>query len=403
MSPRKKAAAESEEPIVNNQTEQEPVEEMITADSETEQQAINDEQTDASASANIPEEQEAVASESGTEKKTRSDVLREKREAAVERRKRNDKLQQEGIADRVTKKVIEKKYLVDVQILGVEELEVDNTRWAYAAGFSTGENRRKISIPFKEMYGDYESVIDMDTVDLKTSAGRNDYFIRQRSMLNHFIGLTIPVYITREIPDPRDPNEKMLIGSRKDAINIIKYNVFVKNKTFKEGDLCTGTIQTVGRHSLSVIFSGVEITIPQATLTYRYLRRLDEYYRVGNKLDFIIRDLVVSEDNVSFKADTKTAERNRYAERLKESMILYPRTNTHAIITSIKKSGQILAWLDMYELPMTITSVNANMFYREPRFADSVLVQVDRINRDEGMLVGHIVTILGGEVAYSKA
>lgn len=288
------------------------------------------------------------------------------------------------------------KRIVHGIITGVEEKSTEGTAMA-------GENRRaiciavmldngfKVTIPFSEMFR--SNPIDMNTVDLTTNEGRDDYVHRQKAMAEKLYGNNIPLLITyMDISDVGKHKDFAIAGSRRMALQIIEKANFFPDKhgitNIEEGDFVDASIFSVGPNALTVNVAGVDAKLPKYYLTYKYISDLRDKvksgYEVGGTVKVKITAIKIGEDGcVNLGLDARDVE----LEVAKRRQGLLPiNTEVVGVITSIrgaaKDKSQIvcMAYLPYYEMPVIIKRMPPANIGREPIDGDEVRLTISGYN-----------------------
>ena len=325
--------------------------------------------------------------------KKRNEILLNKAESSAVRAEMQAKREQELTRESALEGLMKRNQVIEAQIVGVEDLTMGSETVVCATAFTTqGDSKEKVVIPYEYMYR--KNIMDMSTVDTETEAGRLEYIRRQRQMLTKMLGLKVPVCIKNITEDPRDSLATLIVASRADAAKIIRRAAFTGVRPMEEDKQYSATVISVNPHGVGLTFCGVDSAVPQSMLTERYLLDLRQYYHVGDKVKFVLRELKIDGDDVSFRMDTRTPELEEMKERQR---LISAGTTARGVISRIyEKNGsfKMYAWLPDWELAAKIAYVDADSFGREPRAGDEVLLVVDGF-RQSGYLEARIRTLHG--------
>jgi len=253
---------------------------------------------------------------------------RPSRRAREENRVRRITAEQEEIANEsALRSAVRTGRVFTGEVAAVEELSFGGE--SQIAAIVVMEKRFKVTVPFSELFT--VSPIDMSTVDLSTSDGRYEYMRRTRMFAERMIGGAIPFCI---IQVERDDNGIVMLGSRARAMERQSRIFFGgDNPRYKKDDIVEATITSVNVHSLVVLVGGVDVVIPQYSLTRRWFLDLHDGYKVGDTLLARIADVrtnshgqyVVALDPISVEIENA---KSRYH-------ILNDGGNTKGIITNV--------------------------------------------------------------------
>lgn len=327
---------------------------------------------------------------------TRAEVLKDKAKKSTARAEKNAKRQGELARASAMEGLQKLGRMIEVEIVGVEEITSEGRAAVCASAFTTeGESRTKVVIPFDMFYS--RSLIDMSTVNLTTESGRQEYRRRQFQILAKTIGLKTPVCIIQTA----EGETGTAAASRKDALSLLRRSNFIEDRKCKEGEIYTATVISVNPHGIGVTFAGVDASVPLATLTERYLMDVRTHYKVGDKVEFVMRDLKIEGEEVSFRFDTKSAELRRMQER---HVLISAGTIARGVISRIYESNgklNIYAYLPGWDFAAKIPYMDANSFGREPKAGDGVLLVVEGF-RPSGYLVARIRSHNGNSAMFNS-
>ena len=380
------AAAEPEEQTLTDTEERavEPDEEIrASVESELEEARIPTEDdaeadiVETVAEGDMDREPPEIQGESGNE---RPAARRERpsRRAREESRVRRVTAEQEEIANEsALRSAVRTGRVLNGEVAAVEELNFGGK--SQMAAIVVLEKKYKVTIPFSELFT--VSPIDMTTVDLSTNDGRYDYVRRTRMFAERMIGGTIPFCITQV---ERDGNGIVMLGSRARAMERISRLYFGgDNPRYKIDDIVEATITSVNVHSIVVLVGGVDVVIPQFSLTRRWFLDLHDGYKVGETILARLENVrlndsgqyVVSLDPISVEIENAKSRYN----------ILSNGGNTKGIITNVvaRRDGNgerigmtIFAYIPSFDLFARVIRINANSFGRKLSAGSQVMLRV---------------------------
>ena len=303
---------------------------------------------------------------------------RPSRRAREENRVRRITAEQEEIANEsALRSAVRTGRVFTGGVAAVEELSFGGE--SQIAAIVVMEKRFKVTVPFSELFT--VSPIDMSTVDLSTSDGRYEYMRRTRMFAERMIGGAIPFCI---IQVERDENGIVMLGSRARAMERQSRIFFGgDNPRYKKEDIVEATITSVNVHSIVVLVGGVDVVIPQYSLTRRWFLDLHDGYKVGDTLLARIADVrtnshgqyVVVLDPISVEIENA---KSRYH-------ILNDGGNTKGIITNViarrNEKGErvgmaIYAYIPSFDLFARVIRINANSFGRKLSAGSQVMLRV---------------------------
>ena len=313
---------------------------------------------------------------------------RPSRRAREENRVRRITAEQEEIANEsALRSAVRTGRVFTGEVAAVEELSFGGE--SQIAAIVVMEKRFKVTVPFSELFT--VSPIDMSTVDLSTSDGRYEYMRRTRMFAERMIGGVIPFCI---IQVERDDNGIVMLGSRARAMERQSRIFFGgDNPRYKKDDIVEATITSVNVHSIVVLVGGVDVVIPQYSLTRRWFLDLHDGYKVGDMLLARIADVrtnshgqyVVVLDPISVEIENA---KTRYH-------ILNNGGNTKGIITNViarrNEKGErvgmaIYAYIPSFDLFARVIRINANSFGRKLSAGSQVMLRVID-HADSGYLI----------------
>lgn len=243
------------------------------------------------------------------------------------------------------------------------------------------ENGFIVRIPFDEFFRD--DAIDMSTVTLASKEGREDYVRRQRQLAEKMYGAQVSFVVT--FAEFTSPDDYMILGSRKQALEVYERRNYIGlsggiEPRYKKGDMVKGQVLAVGVHSLRVYADGVDVTVPVHALTFRFANNLEALYSVGDTILFEIADIRTRTDGrISLSLDARRAELNDAKQRMR---IVPIGTRTVGTIVSVRPSKRspnkivIYAWLDAFDLPAVVRSLDPKFLAATPIAGDKVRLEV---------------------------
>ena len=234
----------------------------------------------------------------------------------------------------------------------------------------------KVVIPFNELFT--YNPIDMSTVDLTTDQGISDYVYRKRAFAEKMIDAEIAFCILDVFPD--GPVTTAL-GSRAAAMHkIASINFNGRNPRCKEGDIGEATVTAVSRHAIAVEFNGVDVVIRQYKLTLRWMRYVQEFYSIGDKIRVKVRQIKRDGDGnvIALDLDPIACE---LADSKERYALLKDGARVRGIVTNVyrpvgSRSIYIYAWIPSWEIPAKILRINANDFGREIKAGTQMRLEV---------------------------
>lgn len=254
------------------------------------------------------------------------------------------------------------------------------------------ENGFIVNIPFSEFFRD--NPIDMSSVDLDSTTGRQIFNRRQRQMAEKMYGAVVPFVVTDVFFDSSD--DYRIMGSRREALLIMEKNNFFPVRgmepRIKKGDFYEATIISVGFYTVFLNVGGVDATIPVRNMTFRYVRNMADYYKVGQKVLVEISDIETNKQgNVVLELSAKSVEL-RMAKKRQETQRIDMGTLTLATITSVRKSNTrenavvINAYIPFYDMPAIVQGMDPRAMEYSPMAGDQIRVSVTGFN-DRGFLL----------------
>lgn len=254
------------------------------------------------------------------------------------------------------------------------------------------ENGFIVDIPFSEFFRD--NPIDMSSVDLDSITGRQIFNRRQRQMAEKMYGAVVPFVVTDVFFDSSD--DYRIMGSRREALLIMEKSNFFPVRgmepRIKKGDFYEATIISVGFYTVFLNVGGVDATIPVRNMTFRYVRNMADYYKVGQKVLVEISDIETNKQgNVVLELSAKSVEL-RMAKKRQETQRIDMGTLTLATITSVRKSNTrenavvINAYIPFYDMPAIVQGMDPRAMEYSPMAGDQIRVSVTGFN-DRGFLL----------------
>lgn len=287
------------------------------------------------------------------------------------------------------------------KILSVEEYQIDGQTEVVVA-ILLGKNI-KVIIPFSEMFP--RNPMNSSRVD-PSSETPVRLVQRKRQLAERMMGADTPFILTG-----MEVNGDMIIatGSRAQAMNMIAERAFGgSNPRYKVGDLVEARIISVSVHALTVMFEGVDVTIPMAMLTRRWILDLHDAYNVGEPIYARIRGIMKENDVYRVQLDTISVE---LEDALDRYHVLSDGARTRAIITAVFKTqpraggadgqNRIFAWIPHYELPVRVVRLDSNTFGRKIPAGTEVIVRVNRHSED-GYLICEAIYDYGNNSMFSQ-
>lgn len=324
-----------------------------------------------------------------TESLTRKEFLKKRAQEKDERIRQRNQIDEANAFNTKLKLYITKKQIFEAKITGTSVITLNGNRTAAANAIVRIDTEDvTVEIPFDEMYT--SQVLDMTTVNLTTETGKRDYISRMEKMLIKVRGTTCSVCITELYEDPDNPQFTNIICSRRLACELIRKREFLDKKCCKLGDIRTAKIFSVSDHALVASYNGADFTIQQYNLTFRYLSNLKSYYKAGDSISFIVKDLKIEGSNVVIEPELKSVELMQTAERLTRSTILRPGSKIGAHITTVAKKQNIPAilncWSEDYQLPVFAEITKRAAIETEPKSGDEVILTINTVNRETGVI-----------------
>ena len=334
------------------------------------------------------------------EKKTRAAILREKDEARIQRELMRADAEKQMVHESVIESVRRTRKIIQGQIVGVEEYEIDEVVSRCAVVFTA--DGTKIVIPYGEMYT--SNIMDMRSVNLESNNGFQDYLVRQGQILAKLNGLTVDLCIKQIIENYKESGIDLIVGSRKDALIRQQKTWFNPARPrITENEFYEATIISVAPKSLAATFHGVDFLIQLKTLTNRPVDSLQDFYKPGDKLPFYLSKITYNEAGEPvLHVNTIRAELEECRKRWRNISVgaIAKATITRVNRNRATDKSEFYAWIDGYNLACYIPYMDANDFGREVKLGDEVQVVVNRF-RDNGYIEVRCKSLLGGATRFS--
>ncbi len=285
--------------------------------------------------------------------------------------------------------------IINGQIISVESVSTEGTNASARVVTMFGvlvDDRFKVLIPFEEFFRD--NPIDMNTVDLNSGEGLRNYRRRQRQMAEKMYGIVVPIVITNVFVS--DMDDYSISASRRLALEILERQNYLPSRgaepRVQEGDFVDAEILSVGFYNLFVHVNGVDTSIPLWDLTFRYVRTLAEFYRVGDKIPVQIREITTNKDGrIKIRVNARATELLK-AKRQQQTGFISVGTQTIGVITAINPSKKnpgrvvVLAYLPYFKMPAILTSFDPGTLAFKPKAGDQMRLHV-RGFTDSGFVV----------------
>lgn len=244
------------------------------------------------------------------------------------------------------------------------------------------DNRYRVEIPFMEFFRD--NPLDMSTVDMNSETGRQIYNRRQRQMAEKMYGAEVPFIITHVEVD--GPNDYSIAGSRREALLLLEQRNFYPIRDMEPriavGDFYEAEIVSVGNYNLYLNVGGVDASIPLRDMTYRYVRNLAEYYKVGQKVLVEIKSITRNrEGHIVLALSAKSLEL-KMAKKRQDAGMIEKGTLTIGIITNIrmsttKKNAVVIhAYLPYYKMPAIVRGLDPSTLDFQPQAGDEIRLSI---------------------------
>ena len=161
----------------------------------------------------------------------------------------------------------------------------------------------------------------------------------------------------------------------------------------KEGDFYEATIISVGFYTVFLNVGGVDATIPVRNMTFRYVRNMADYYKVGQKVLVEIREIATNKQgNIVLQLSAKSVEL-KLAQKRQQTQHIDMGTLTLATITSIRMSNTrentvvINAYVPFYDMPAIVQGMDPRAMEYMPIAGDQIRVSVTGFNERGFLLV----------------
>ena len=342
-------------------------------------------------------DQNSKMSAAGASGMTRSEALRDARMREMERAIAREERERFLSGWSSLQTAMRRHSIVNGVVSGVEIREVvggDGTSVDLVLLSIMVDGGYKVLVPFDEFY--QYNPIDMQTVDLATSAGRRNYTRRRRALAEKLYELKIPMIITdmkMNDPDENGSYDYAIVGSRRRALDIQEMQAFGRTRNggpmIKEGDMLQATITSVSVHTVAVVLGGVDVRIPMWHLTYRYLLDARTQYRVGQTLWVYVREIKELENgHHQMSLDARVMELQ--AAKAKQKLLPIG-SSTLGVITAVRHvdpnaqhpegSLNITAYLKMFDMPAVVRGLPPSYLGREPVSGDELRLIVRGYSR----------------------
>jgi Ribosomal protein S1 len=271
-------------------------------------------------------------------------------------------------------------------IFGIERLPCPKTDDIEAVSKSVTvsvllNDQFKATIPFGDMYR--ENPLGKAGTDLSTEQGVREYQRRMEQFLSKMIDIEIPLVITDLFRSTTDDGDYYVIGSRKKAIDIIEKANFTPDsngvRMLNEGDETLGRITSVARYSMAMNVGGIDVTAQAGQLTYQYVDNLHNFYKPGETIPVVIREITAEKGQTKISVTCKPLELEAAKSRAK---LITPGLKTTAIITSIRTSREnsnnvvLHAYADTLKVPVTVGSMPRALFGTPPVSGDKIGITI---------------------------
>lgn len=239
--------------------------------------------------------------------RSHGEVLRMSREREAARNKAREELVKihtawSGIIDAERRHTI-----IEGEVIGVEEVNGTVIAVLDVQGFRT-------VIPFKLFYLS-------DPIDYANVRSEREARLRQAQMLTQTLGLRTPFVIINHA-GADDLAKAVVLGSRAAALEVLNNNFFTGPNRVREGDTVEGTVSSVSTHTIRVLVGGIDVRIPKALASLRYIDVMSNYFELNDRVNVTIRSFTHDKkgnlDIVADMLDEDRLEMSRNLYRVRE-------------------------------------------------------------------------------------
>ena len=339
-------------------------------------------------------EQPAAASEQSEESKTRT-----RRQYAAERRSRaeqsaiytmNEEARQAAVTKMATlRNYVNRKTVLKANVAAVELLELGGrSQWGVSLFL---DDSTKVLIPYEEIY--FDNPIErsernprgLSEEELSTPAGRREYQLRQRQMLNRLIGAPFNFCLSRVYAPDEDGNV-LVLGTRREALLQLRNRAFYgRAPRITEGMVTEADIIAVGDHGISVVLGGVDYQFSQWQLTLRYMDTTRTHFKPGDKIKVLVRSIRADANyNVRLELDHIAIE---LAEAKRKLSLIKDGSRSTGIVTRVgQNASNIYVWLTELNMPARLRNIGPHDFNRNITRGTTLQVQVVGREPTKGLL-----------------
>lgn len=342
------------------------------------------------AKANEASVQDAAAGESKT---------RTRRQYATERRSRaeqsamytmNEEARQAAITKLATlRNYVNRKTVLKANVAAVEALELGGrSQWGVSLFL---DDSTKVLIPYEEIYFDNpihkseRNPRGLTVEEMSTPAGRREYQLRQRQMLNRLIGAPFSFCLSR-VYTPDEDGNVLTLGTRREALLQLRNRAFYgRAPRITEGIVTEADIIAVGDHGISVVVGGVDYQFSQWNLTLRYMDTTRTHYRPGDKIKVLVKSIRTDADfNVRLELDHIAIE---LAEAKRKLPLIKDGSRSTGIVTRVgQNTSNIYVWLTELNMPARLRNIGPHDFNRNITRGTTLQVQVVGREPTKGLL-----------------
>lgn len=327
-------------------------------------------------------EQESKIGRAGATAKTHDDVIRDSRARARERAEKREEMVAALTSWASLADAQKHNRVLFGMVIAVEKIGRQVVAVADLNGF-------RAIIPFDNFYLG-------DPIDYSTVNSEDDLFRRQRQVLTKTIGLRTPMLVEAMEGGENGAENAVVVANRKAALERQNERYFINAETaLKKGDHVDAYITAVGPYSMRVLIGGVEVSVPKARATNRYIEYMSERFALNQKLDVVITDIIYDTKNglPTVKVDARDAEREEMAANLRNIRPegIYIGRITHMHYNDRMK--QVSFHLHITQQDVVAVGLGAPLQFNSsaPQPGDAVVFEASRINYERGYVSGRIL------------
>lgn len=253
------------------------------------------------ARAAAPESDSAIGRDAA-KARSHTEVLRMSREREATRSKAREELIKVHTAWSAILEAERRRTIIEGEVIGVEEVNDNVIAVLDVNGFRT-------VIPFKLFYLS-------DPIDYTNVRSEREVRLRQAQMLTQALGLRTPFVIINHA-GADDLAKAVILGSRAAALKVLNKSFFTGPNRVREGDTVEGTVSSVSVHTIRVLVGGVDVRIPKALASLRYIDVMSNHFELNDRVNVTIRSFRQDKNgNLDIVADMLDEDRIEMSKNL---------------------------------------------------------------------------------------